>query len=173
MKKPITKWIIVAIFILLIAYSGFATYNWLEGERIQNRTLNSAIDLSDIPLWELSAVGLVAESLIEPDTTDELLNERITKYFFHARTLYYSSSILRVLTNNEKYGLFGTAMFNLNRFFVGLSGDRPDDMKEILTTNLDVLKQMDDTLEEILRINDLTLADAEKIFQLSHNLTVG
>jgi hypothetical protein len=173
MKKPVMKWIIVAIFILLIAYSGFATYNWWEGERIENRALNSAIDLSDIPLWELSAVGFAAEYLIETDTTDEFLNERITKYFLHARTLRYSSSILRALTNDEKYGLFGTAMFNLNRFFVGLSGDRPDDIKEILTTNLDTLKQMDDTLEEILRIDYLTLADAEKILELSGNLTVG
>jgi hypothetical protein len=173
MKKPITKWVIIAILILLIAYSGFATYNWLEQERIENRALNNAIDLSDIPLWELSAVGSAAEYLIETDTTGEFLNERITKYFFHARTLQYSSSILRALTNDEKYGLFGTAMFNLNRFFAGLSGDRPDDMKEILTTNLDTLKQMDDTLEEVLRINYLTLADAEKILQLSGNLTAG
>jgi len=173
MKKPITKWVIVAILILFIAYSGFATYNWLEGERIENRTLNGAIDLSDIPLWELSAVGFAAESLIKPDATDELLRERITKYFFHARTLSYSSSMLHALTNDEKYRLFGTAMRNLQMFFIGVADDRPDDIKETLTTNLDALKQLDDILEEILRINNLTLADAEELLQLSGNLTVG
>jgi len=171
MKKPITKWIIVAIFILLIAYSGFATYNWLEGERIENLTLNAAIDLSDLPLLELSKVGLVAESLTKPDTIDELFRERIIRYFFHVSTLRNSSSMLQALTNDEKYGLFGTAMINLQGFFVGVY-DEPNG-KEILTTNLDALKQMDDTLEEILRINNLTLADAEKILQLSGNLTVG
>jgi hypothetical protein len=171
MKKPIRKWVIVAILILFIVYSGFATYNWLEGERIENSTLNNAIHISDIPLWELSAVGLVAESLIEPDTTDELLRERITKYFFHARTLSYSSSMLHALTNDEKYRLFGTAMSNLQAFFIGVNNGLNG--KEILTTNLDALKQMDDILEEILLINNLTLADAEKLLQLSGNLTVG
>ena len=175
MKKPITKRVIVVILILFIVYSGFATYNWLEGERIENRTLNGAIHLSDIPLWELSNVGSVAEALIKPDATDELLRERITQYFyfFHARTLYYSSSMLHALTNDEKYRLFGTAMRNLQMFFIGVADDRPDDMKETLTTNLDALKQMDDILEEILQINNLTLADAEELLQLSGNLTVG
>jgi len=133
--------------------------------------LNSAIDLSDIPLWEMSAVGFGAEYLIESDATDELLREKILQYFFHARTLYYSSSILHTLTDDEKYSLFGTAMMNLKDFFIRVR-DRPN-RKEILTTNLDALKQMDNTLEEILRINDLTLADAEKLLQLSGNLTVG
>jgi hypothetical protein len=177
MKKPITKWVIVAILILFIAYSGFATYKWLEAERIEEgievRMLNDAIDISDIPLWELSQVGLVAEYLITPDTTGELLNARIYQYFYHARTLSYSSRILHTLTDDEKYQLFGAAMRSLQMFFIGVGNDRPDDMKETLTTNLDALKQMDDTLEEILRINSLTLADAEKILQLSGNLTVG
>jgi hypothetical protein len=163
--------------ILFIAYSGFATYKWLEAERIgegiENRMLNDAIDLSDIPLWELSTVGLVAEYLIEPDTTGELLNARIYQYCFHARTLSYTSGMLNALTNDEKYQLVGTAMRNFQMFFVGVANDRLDNMKESLTTNLDTLKQMDDTLEKILRINYLTLADAEKILQLSGNLTAG
>jgi len=171
MKKPITKWVIIAILILFIAYSGFATYNWLEGERVETRMLNAAIDLSDIPLWELSAVGFVAEYLIESDATDEHLRVELLQYFFHARTLRYSSSMLRALTDDEKYSLFGTAMMNLQDFFSRVR-DRPN-RKEILTTNLDTMKQMDDILEEILRINDLTLADAEKLLQLSGNLTIG
>jgi len=61
-------------------------------------------------------------------------------------------------------------MFNLNRFFTEIN-NRPN-IKEILTTNLDTLKQMDDILEEILQIDDLTLADTWEILQLSHNLTV-
>jgi adenylate kinase family enzyme len=173
MKKPIRKWVIVAILILFIAYSGFATYNWLEGERIESYTLNDAVYLSVAPLRELSAVGFDAEYLIESDATDELLRERITKYFFHASTLFYSSSMLHTLTDDEKYWLFERAMINLQSFFVGVSNDRPDDMKEILTTNLDTLKQMDDILEEILRIDNLTLADAEKLLELSGNLTAG
>jgi hypothetical protein len=173
MKKPITKWVIVAILILFIAYSGFATYNWLEGERIESRTLNYAIYLSDLPLWELSDVGLVAEYLIKPDTTDELLRERIYQYSFHARTLSYASRMLHALTNDEKYSLFGTAMRNLQMFFAEVGNDRPDDSKETLTTNLDALKQMDDILEEILTINNLSLADAEEVLQLSVNLTYG
>ena len=170
MKKPITKRVIVVILILFIVYSGFATYNWLEGERIKNGMLNYAISLSDIPLWELSDVGFVAESLIKPDTADELLRERITQYFIHARTLSYSSSILHALTNDEKYWLFGTAMSNLQAFFIEVS-NRPNG-NDILTTNLDALKQMDDILEEMPAINNPTLADTEKLLQLSGNLTV-
>jgi len=170
MKKPTGKWVIVAILISFIAYSGFATYNWLEGERIENRTLNDAIRCSDMPLWELSDVRFVAESLIEPDVTDELLRERINQYFSHARTLSYSSSMLQALTNDEKYRLFETAMNNLQAFFIGVNSG--PDGKEILTTNLDVLKQMGDILEETLPIDNLTLADAEKLFEVSMNLTV-
>jgi len=171
MKKPITKWVIVTMLILFIAYSGFATYNWLEGERIENHMLNNAIHLSDIPLWEMSDVGFVAEYLIKPDTTDELLRERITQYFFHARTLSYSSSILNALTNDLKYLLFGSAMDNIQAFFIRVNST--PNGKGILTTNLDALKQMDDILEEILAINNLTLADAEKLLELSGNLTAG
>ena len=170
MKQPIRRWLIVVILIFFIAYSGFATYNWLEGERIENGTLNDIIHLSDIPLWELSDVGFVAESLIKPDTMDELLRERITQYFFHARTLSYSSSMLHALTNDEKYRLFETAMSNLQAFFIGVNNG--PNGKEILTTNLDALKQTDDILEEILLIDSLTLTDAEKLLQLSGNLTV-
>jgi len=159
------------MLILFIAYSGFATYNWLEGERIENRMLNDAIHLSDIPLWEMSDVGFVAEYLIKPDATDELLRERITQYFFHARTLSYSSSILDALTNDEKYWLFGSAMDNIQAFFIRVNST--PNGKEILTTNLDALTQMDDILEEILAINNLTLADAEKLLELSGNLTAG
>jgi len=171
MKKPITKWVIVAILILFIAYSGLATYKWLEGERIESVMLNDAIGLSDFSLLELSKVGFVFEYLIKPDTIDELLREELLQYFFHARTLYYSSGMLRTLTDDEKYSLFGTSMMNLQGFFGGVY-DEPNG-KEILTTNLDALKQMDDILMEILVINDLTLEDAEKFLQLSGNLTVG
>lgn len=171
MKKPITKWTIVAIFILLIAYSGFATYSWLEGERIQDLTLNNAIDLSDLPILELRAVGFSAEYLIESDATDELLREEILQYFFHTWTLHHSSNILHSLTCDEKYSIYGTAMMNLKDFFYGVYAET--NSKEILSVNLDTLKQMDDTLEEVLRINYLTLADAEKILELSGNLTVG
>ena len=90
--------------------------------------------------------------------------------FSHTRTLWHSSSILHTLTDDEKYWLFNDAMFNLNRFFTEIN-NRPN-IKEILTTNLDTLKQMDDILEEILQIDDLTLADTWEILQLSHNLTV-
>jgi len=171
MKQSIRKRVIVVVLILFIVYSGFATYNWLEGERIENRTLNDAIYLSDIPLWELSAVGLVAESLIKPDTTDELFVERIYRYFFHARALFYSSSMLHALTNDEEYRLFGTAMGNLQDFFIAVNNI--SNRKEMLTTNLETLKQIGDTLEEIRAINNLTLADAEELLQLSGNLTVG
>jgi hypothetical protein len=171
MKKPITKWVIVAILILLITYSGFATYNWLRGERIANGTLNDAIYLSDIPLAELGDVGLVAEYLMKPSTTDELIEERMSRYFFHARTLFYSSSMLQALTNDEKYWLFETAMSNLQAFFMGANNS--PNRKVILTTNLDAMKQMGDILEEILAINNVTLADAEELLELSGNLTVG
>jgi hypothetical protein len=170
MKKPSTKWVIIAILILFIAYSGFATYNWLEGERIENLTLNDAIDLSTVPLLELRVVGFSAEYLINHDTTDELLREKIIQYLFHATTLSHSSSMLCALTNDEKYWLFGTAMHNLQGFFVGVS-NRPN-RKEILTTNLDTMKQMDDILEGVLRIDNLTLADAENLVELAGNLTI-
>jgi len=171
MKKPITKQVIAVILILFIAYSGFATYNWLEGEKIRNYALSDVVYFADDSLVELTDMGSVAEYWIQPDTADELVMGGALGYWRHARTLYYSSGMLRTLTNDERYRLFGMAMNNLQAFFTELNNR--SDRKEILTTNLDVLKQMDDILEEILTINNLTLADAEKLLELSGNLTVG
>jgi len=173
MRKPITKWVIVAILISLVGYSGFATYNWLRAERVQSYAFNDVIYLADDSLVELSDMGLGAEYLIKPDTTDELLRETITRYFSHARTLSYASRVLRDLTNDEKYQFFGTAMINLQLFLVDVSNERPDDMKEILTTNFDIVKQMGDTLEGIFQIDNLTLADATELLGLSRNLVSG
>jgi hypothetical protein len=173
MKKPIRKWGIVTILILLIAYSGFATYNWLQAERVQSYALNDVIYLADDSLVELSDMGLGAEYLIKPDTTDELLRETVIRYFSHARTLSYASRVLRDLTNDEKYQFFGTAMINLELFLVDVSNERPDDMKEILATNVDTVKQMGDTLEGIFQIDGLTLADATGLLGLSRNLASG
>jgi len=171
MKKPSTKRVIVAILILFVAYSGFATYNWLEGERTDNHILNDAIHLSDVPLLELSDMGLVAESLIEPDVTDELLTETITRYLFHARTLTYSSSMLYTLTNDEEYRLFAAAMSDLRAFFIEVHNRLNN--KEILMRDLHALKQIGDILEETLPIDNLTLGDARKFLDLSGDLTIG
>ena len=82
--------------------------------------MNYAIAISDVPLRELDEMGSMLEYLIE-HSTDELLKERISKYRFHARTLYYSSTILYTSTQDEKYQIFGTAMKNLESFFVSIS----------------------------------------------------
>jgi hypothetical protein len=173
MKKPALKWVIVAILILFIGYSGFATYNWLESERTENLARNDAVDLSDILLWELSDAGSVAEYLIGSNATDELLNERIHQYFCHARTLSYSSSMLQALTIGEKYSLLGTAMRDLQTFLVAIGNHEPGDAEEALATNLDALKQMDGILGRVLRIDNLTLADAQNLLELAGNLTAG
>ena len=83
-----TKWVIALLFILLIAYSGFVTYNWLEGEKEKKVMMSYAIAISDIPLRELSEMGSTLEYLREHNIED-FLKERISKYQFHARTLYY------------------------------------------------------------------------------------
>jgi hypothetical protein len=46
-------------------------------------------------------------------------------------------------------------------------------MKEILTTNLDTVKQMGDRLEGVFQIDYLTLAGAVELVGLSRNLDVG
>jgi hypothetical protein len=175
MKNRAMKWVIVAVLILLVGYSGFATYSWLEGERIGNRTPNdalysNALSLSDIPLVELTDVGSVAESLIKTDVTDEVLRERTIQYLFHARTLFYSSRMLQVLTDDEEYGLFAGAMGNLLDFFIEVNNRLNE--KEILMTNLDTLKQMEHILLEIPTVDSLTLADAQELLDLTGNLAV-
>jgi len=171
MKKPAMKWVIVTALILLVGYSSFATYNWLERQRLDNGILNSAIALSDLPLAELSSVGGAAEYSIEHDTAGELLSERITRYIFHVRTLSYSSGMLHALTGDEKYRTFETAMINLTSFFSEIN-NKPD-IEEILAANLDTFRQIDDTFEETQRLDALTPADAEELFELSGNLTAG
>jgi hypothetical protein len=171
MRKPITKWVIVAVLISLVGYSGYATYNWLDRQRIDNGILNGAIDLSDFPLAELGSVGLVGEYSVEHDTTGELLNERLYLYFSHARTLAHCSAVLHALTNDEKYQLLGTAMMNLGYFFVDVANGRLDDMEGTLTDNLDTIKQMGNILDGVLQIDRLTLTNAEQLLQLSDNLT--
>jgi len=174
MKKPAMIWVIaVVVLILLVGYSGFATYKWLRAERVQAYALNDVIYLADDSLVELRDVGLGAEYLIKSDTRDELLRETIIRYFLDARTLSYASRVLRDLTDDEKYPRFETAMISLQMFFVDLSNEKPVDMKEILTTNLDTLKQMGDRLEGVFQIDYLTLADATELLELSGNLASG
>ena len=114
--KRATKWVIVSLFIFLIAYSGFVTYNWLGGEKERKVIASYAIAISDIPLRELREMGSMLEYLKEHNTED-LLKERISRYRFHARTLHYSSSMLYTLTRDEKYQIFRTTMRNLESLF--------------------------------------------------------
>jgi hypothetical protein len=169
MKNPVTKWVIVVILVLVMGYSGFATYNWLEREKMRNYALSDVVYFADDSVVELTDMGSVAEYWIEPDTTDELVMGGALGYWRDARTLRYASGMLRDLTNDEKYRLFETAMHNLEGFFVEVNNR--SDRKEILTTNLDVLSQMGDILEETLPIDNLTLVDAENLLELAGNLT--
>jgi len=165
--KRATKWAIVWIFILLIAYSGFVTYNWLEGEKEKKVVMSYAIAISDTPVWEHGEMGFMLEYLIEHNTED-LLRERISRYRFHARTLHYSSSILYTLTQDEKYQIFKTTMRNLESFLISVK-NKPNS-KEIIENNLNVLKQMEYILNTLNRINNLTLINAEKLLELSQEL---
>jgi len=165
--KRATKWVIVSLFIFLIAYSGFVTYNWLGGEKERKVIASYAIAISDIPLRELREMGSMLEYLKEHNTED-LLKERISRYRFHARTLHYSSSMLYTLTRDEKYQIFRTTMRNLESFFISVN-NKPN-TKEIVENNLNVLKQMGHILNSINRINNLTLTDAEKLLKLSEEL---
>ena len=123
--KRSTKWTIILVFILLVTYSGFVTYNWLDGEKEKKKKMMSyAIAISDLPLRELDDMGSMLEYLIE-HSTDEVLKERISEYRFHAGTLYYSSSILYTSTQDEKYQIFRAAMINLESFFIS-TGNRLD-----------------------------------------------
>ena len=165
--KRATKWVIALLFIPLVAYSGFVTYDWLEGEKERKVIVSYAIAVSDIPLRELSEMGSVFEYLRGHDAED-LLRERISKYQFHARALYYSSSMLYTLTRDETYQIFRTAMRNLESFF--LSVNNKPNTKEIIENNLNVLKQVGYILNAINRINNLTLTDAENLLKLSKEL---
>ena len=165
--KRATKYVIASLFTLLMAYSGFVTYNWLGGERERKVILSYAIAISDIPLRELCEMGSMLEYLKEHNTED-LLKERISKYQFHARTLHYSSSMLYTLTRDEKYQIFRTTMRNLESFFISVN-NKPN-TKEIIENNLNVLKQMGHMLNTINRIDNLTLIDAENLLKLSEEL---
>jgi len=167
MMKRSTEWAIVLVFILLVAYSGFVTYSWLDGEKEKKDMMSYAIAISDLPLRELDDMGSMLEYLIE-HSTEEVLRERISEYRSHARTLYYSSSILYTSTQDEKYQIFGTAMKNLESFFIS-TGNRLDS-REIIENNLDILKQMENILDTIDRINDLTASNAEELLELSGEL---
>ena len=167
MMKRSTKWVITLVFILLIAYSGFVTYSWLDGEKEKKDMMSYAIAISDLPLRELDDMGSMLEYLIE-HSTDEVLRERISEYRSHARALYYSSSILYTSTQDEKYRVFKDAMKNLENFFISVN-NRPD-IRKFIENNLDTLKQMENILDTIDRINDLTIPNAEELLELSGEL---
>ena len=129
--------------------------------------MSYAIAISDIPLRELSEMGSMLEYL-RGHNIEHLLKERISKYQFHARTLYYSSSMLYTLTRDEKYRIFRTTMRNLESFFISVN-NKPN-TKEIVENNLNVLKQMGHILNTINGINNLTLIDAENLLKFSEEL---
>ncbi len=168
MRRVIMRWGIALVLILLIIYSGFATYKWRDEKGKEEVKMGYAVALADIPLSELADVGFALEYLIKQNATDELLNERVSMYSSYARTLHYSSAILYASTKNEKYQLFGTTMRNLEEFFI-TAKNKPNS-REILKDNLNVLKQIGYILKETKRINYLTFTDAEKILELSNEL---
>ena len=167
MRRVAVRFGVVLAFILLIAYSGFATYRWMEADGKNKSMMSYAVSLAGVPLWELAEAGSMFEYLIRHNATDKLLNERISTYSLHARTLSYSSAMLHALTKDEKYQIFRTAMKNLEGFFITVK-NRPNG-KEVLESNLDVLKWIGEVLKE-KRISDLTFKEAEKILELSGEL---
>jgi len=58
--KRATKYVIASLFTLLIIYSGFVTYNWLEGARERKVIVSYAIAISDIPYVD-SEMGSMLE----------------------------------------------------------------------------------------------------------------
>jgi len=167
-KQVIMRQGFALVLIILTIYSGIVTYMWSEEKVKEEAMMNYAIALADIPLMELADAGSMLEYLIEHNPTDELLEERVSTYLFHARTVSYSSAMLYASTKDEKYQLFRTAMSNLKAFFITAS-NKPN-IKELLENNLNVLKEMEEILKGTKRISELTFVDAEKILELSTEL---
>lgn len=116
---------------------------------------------------EIAETGSMLESLLELNTSDEVLKERIRQCSVNARTLVYSSLILYKATGDGKYRLLSTAMANLENFFI--SANNRADPKIVLRENLDIIKSIGRELEK-KRITDLTREEIERIFELSAGL---
>jgi len=156
------------IVLLLVAYSGYVTFEWrVEKEKV-DVIKDYITSLSDHPLWELADAGSMFEYLIEDNASNEILRGRCHQYSVNARTLVYSSLILYKATEDEKYWLFRTAMANLEDFFISVN-NRPDP-KTVLRENLDIIKSIGKELEKKKRITDLTKEEVEKILELSAEL---
>jgi len=159
--------ILLIIILLIVAYSGYVTFEWVVEKEKIDVIKDYAIGLSDHPLLEIADAGSMLEYLMESNASDEILRERIRQYSANARTLEYSSLILYKATGDEKYRLFRTAMANLKDFFISV-GNRPD-CKIVLKENLDIIKRIGKELGK-KRIIDLTKEEVEKILELSAEL---
>ena len=161
------KRVIVFATLLIVAYSGYVTFEWITEREKINTIEDYATSISDYPLLEIADAGSMLEYLIENNTSDKILRERLQQCSIDARILEYSSLILYEATGDEKYLLFRTAMANLEDFFISVS-NRPNS-KIILRENINIIKNIGKELER-KRITDLTKEEVEKILRLSAKL---
>ena len=147
-------------------YSGYVTINWIAEKEKIDVIEGYAVSLSDRSLLDIADAGSMLEYLIE-NSSNEIIKERVQLYSIDAGIVKCSSYMMYKLTGDKKYRIFGTAMANLENFFISVSNS--SDPKTVLKDNLNIIKEIGQELKKI-RMADLTKEKAERIFKLSTKL---
>ena len=168
MKINLHRAIILMLIIAILAYSAFATYQWITLEKSNKILLDYTISQTGLPIAIIGDMSYEISYLLDINASNSLLNTKLHYYLTNIRTLAYSSMMLYEYTKNEKYLLMRTSMKNLESFL--LTSINSQKTKKILSNNIDKLSEISKIIKELVTIEDITLVKAEKLLELTSSL---
>ncbi|GEM_PF-6244858 len=162
------SWLFLVVVLLLGVCVGAYFYRWWVEEERRRFLIYSVYAFADVPLGELGDLDSTLGFLLSTNASSDVLRLQVSVYFHDVRFLSYLSIMLHALTGDRKYEVFGLAMNNLKLFLVKIKGS--SDVRSVLEVNFRVLCEIAGVFRVIGRMKYLTLAEAERLLELSKML---
>jgi len=168
MEGTLQRSTILIIFVSIIAYSAFATYQWITVDKNNQILMDYIISQTALPIALVGDMGNDLSYLLDINASNELLTTKLHYYLINIRFLTYSSMMLYETTKDDRYLVMRTSMANLESFLLTTANSQ--DTKNILYKNLDKLRKISSIIKELMTIEDITLIKAKKLLELTSNL---
>ncbi|EEB74165.1 hypothetical protein [Thermococcus sp. AM4] len=139
---------LLAVIVALLILSAFLGYTY---HRVDAEVKNAESGLLSVSITALSCMSDMDafKTMLETNTSADLLRERAGRYAYCAQVLSEASESLYELTGKETYRDIHAAASNLAVFFnhVRNSGEP----KELLLKNVDVIVSIGDAISEVYK----------------------
>ncbi len=169
MKSTLQRSIILQIILIsILAYSAFATYQWITVEKSNKILMDYIITQTDFSIAIVGDMGYDISYLLDINASNDLLTTKLHYYLINIRVLTYSSMMLYKSTKEDRYLVMRTSMANLESFLLTTANSQ--DLRKILYNNIDKLRKISSIIKELITIEDITLEKAEKLLELTSNL---